>query len=74
MSSPPKRNTDPNLRPFLADLEGLVDELKHRLPCCPNCEQWNGTSEVCNYVAPAIRPPATVIAFGCWAFAGTVPF
>lgn len=74
MSSPPKRNTDPNLRPFLADLEALVDELKHRLPACPNCEHWNGMSEVCTLNNASMRPPAPVIAFGCWAFEGTVPF
>jgi len=74
MSSPPKRNTEPHLRPFLADLEALVDELKHRLPCCPNCEHWNGTSEICRYNNSDMRPPANVIAFGCWAFSADVPF
>lgn len=66
--------TNPNLRPFLMDLEHIVDELKHRLPCCPNCEHWRKQGEVCAYQNQNIRPPAEVIAWGCWAFEATIPF
>lgn len=65
---------DPNLRPFLMDLEQIVDELKHRLPCCPNCTNWDSTRELCVFATPAVRPPAPVIAFGCWAYEQDVPF
>lgn len=65
---------NPNLRPFLMDLEKLVDDLKHRLPCCPNCEHWRKKGEVCSYQGQDSRPPAEVIAFGCWAFSADVPF
>lgn len=65
---------DPNVRPFLHDLERIVDELKDRLPCCPNCEHWNAKNELCTLNAQNMRPPAPVIAFGCWAFEATVPF
>jgi hypothetical protein len=65
---------DPNLRPFLNDLERIVDDLKHRLPCCPNCVHWDSGAEVCKVTNPRIRPPAPVIAFGCWAFDQDVPF
>lgn len=66
--------SDQNMRPFLVDLERLVDELKDRLPCCPNCTHWDSRNEVCALTMPRVRPPAPVIAFGCWAFEQDVPF
>lgn len=73
---------DPNQRPFIQELTFKVDELKHWLPCCPNCVNWNPKTELCGYDATAPnriaatpqRPPAPVIAFGCWAFDHDVPF
>lgn len=68
-------NTDPNVRPFLYEMERIVDQLKERLPCCPNCEHWSGgPREVCTYQSQDVRPPAEVIAFGCWAFEAMPPF
>ena len=66
--------SDPNLRPFLADLTRKVDDLKHTLPCCPNCTHWDSHGEVCTLNGARMRPPAPVIAFGCWAFDQDVPF
>lgn len=63
-----------NERPFLTDLAQLVDELKHRLPCCPNCVHWYAHGEVCTINGIKARPPAPVIAFGCWAFEQDIPF
>lgn len=69
------RNNDPNLRPFLVELERMVDRLKHDLPACPNCLHWNDKDEVCTLNGNRMRPPAPVIAFGCWAFENQdVPF
>lgn len=65
---------DVNERPFLLDLAEMVDMLKHRLPCCPNCIEWDAKREVCLLTNPQIRPPAPVIAFGCAAFNQDVPF
>lgn len=65
---------NPNLRPFLTELERIVDDLKHRLPCCPNCAYWRKQGEVCGYQGQMIKPPADVIAFGCWAFDMDIPF
>lgn len=66
--------TNQNLRPFLHELERIVDELKHRLPCCLNCINWDKRGEMCTYQGNRVRPPAEVIAFGCWAFDQDVPF
>lgn len=66
--------TNPNLRPFLMDLERIVDDMKHRLPCCPNCVHWRKKGEVCDYQDQGVRPPAEVIAWGCWAYEQDVPF
>lgn len=68
------KNSDPNVRPFLYEMERIVDQLKERLPCCPNCEHWSAKLEHCTYQSQNVRPPAPVIAFGCWAFEPTVPF
>lgn len=65
---------DPNMRPFLLDLERIVDDMKHRLPCCPNCVHWQKKGELCTYNNQNLHPPAEVIAFGCWAFDQDVPF
>lgn len=64
---------NPNMRPFLLDLERIVDDLKHRLPCCPNCEKFT-KDEFCTHNNQRVRPPAEVIAFGCWAFEQDIPF
>lgn len=66
--------SDKNLRPFTDELTRKVDELKHWLPCCVNCDHWIKRGELCGYTRPHIRPPAEVIAFGCWAFENEVPF
>lgn len=63
-----------NLRPFLLELERYVDDLKHGLPCCPNCDHWSKKHEHCTYGSQNVRPPAEVIAFGCWAYEREVPF
>jgi hypothetical protein len=65
---------DQNLRPFMDDLTRTVDQLKENLPCCPNCTHWLKADELCNYQCQRIRPPAEVIAFGCWAFEHDIPF
>lgn len=65
---------DPNVRPFLYELERIVDDLKHRLPCCLNCTHWQKKGELCTYQNAMIHPPAEVIAFGCWAFDQDIPF
>lgn len=61
-------------RGYHAELERMVDDLKHRLPCCPNCIHWAATGELCTYANQNIRPPAPVIAFGCAAYEQDVPF
>jgi transposase len=61
-------------RPFERELIRMVDELKHNLPCCPNCDWWVKDKELCAYRNTNVRPPAPVIAFGCWAFENDVPF
>jgi hypothetical protein len=63
-----------NARPFVAELTRQVDALKHWLPCCPNCDHWDKDAELCRYKDLNQRPPAPVIAFGCWAFVNDVPF
>lgn len=63
-----------NVRPFTDDLTRKVDELKHFLPCCPNCDHWDKKGELCTYGLQRTRPPAEVIAFGCWAYVQEVPF
>lgn len=65
--------TNPNLRPFLHELERIVDDLKHRLPCCPNCTHFTKDGH-CTYQNQRIQPPPEVIAFGCWAFDQDIPF
>ena len=68
-----KWRTNPNMRLFLLELEGIVDKLKHELPCCVNCIHFT-KSEECTYQGQRTRPPAEVIAFGCWAFEHDIPF
>lgn len=63
-----------NLRPFLNELTDMVDHMKHRLPCCPNCVNWYKKDELCTLNNLRQRPPAEVIAWGCWAYVGDVPF
>ena len=65
--------TNPNLRPFLMELERIVDDLKHRLPCCPNCVHFTKSGH-CTYQNQRVVPPPEVIAFGCRAFDQDVPF
>lgn len=67
-------NTPQPERPFEPDLKRLVDELKHSLPCCPNCDHFDEKEEVCTYQHQRVRPPAAVIAFGCWAYVQEIPF
>lgn len=56
------------------ELKALVDDIKPRLPCCPNCIWWSAGVELCKYQNQQIRPPAPVIAFGCAAFEFDIPF
>jgi hypothetical protein len=44
-----------------------AQELKKRLPCCPNCFYFNVKTERCE-LAPQQPIPARVIAFGCASF------
>lgn len=67
-------NDPRNVRPFTDELTRKVDELKHWLPCCPNCDHWSSKDEVCTLNGARLRPPAPVIAFGCWAFENEIPF
>ena len=50
-----------------AQFQQAIETLKQRLPCCPNCFNFNVKTEVCE-LAPGERPPARIIAFGCPAF------
>lgn len=64
-----------NLRPFLDALIREIDTIKDRLPCCPNCEFWGSqVPDTCGYNSQNIKPPAEVIAFGCWAYEQKFPF
>ncbi len=56
------------------ELTEMVDRLKPRLPCCPNCTWWRAEAELCTWQNQNIRPPAPVIAFGCAAFEYEIPF
>jgi hypothetical protein len=69
----PKR-PDPNVRPFLHELEAIVDHLKERLPCCLNCAYFERGADVCTYQGNRISPPIEVVTFGCWAFEQDIPF
>lgn len=68
----PRNN--PNLRPFMGELEHIVDHLKERLPCCLNCCNFDIKHEVCTYQGQRIKPPLEVLTFGCWAFSMDIPF
>lgn len=69
-----KRLSNPNVRPFLYELERIVDDLKERLPCCLNCVYFERRDEVCTYQGQRSKPPLEVLTFGCWAFDQDIPF
>jgi hypothetical protein len=60
--------------PFQKALEYAIEKLKHDLPCCPNCEWWTESRELCTLGNANVRPPAPVIAFGCGQFEAMIPF
>lgn len=51
----------------------VADHLERATKACPNCEHWNGAFEKCRL--NNLRPPATIIAFGCEMFVNNdLPF
>lgn len=63
-----------------ADIEGMADYVGERLKqvlrdatkTCITCEHFEQKKELCQL--NGLRPPATVIAFGCECFVDGVPF
>lgn len=51
----------------------LKHSLQNATRCCPNCEHFDGGLEKCKL--NNMRPPATIIAFGCECFIDNeIPF
>jgi hypothetical protein len=44
----------------------IASHFRNSVSCCPNCENFDGGLERCKL--NNMRPPATVIAFGCECF------
>lgn len=69
---------------FETELARLVEQIKHQLPSCVNCRhgvnmQVTDGVDVARWPSCALdperrTPPPRVIAFGCPAFAGDIPF
>ena len=73
------RMSDEQIQGFANDVANrlgpsIASHLKNATRCCPNCEHFQGGMiEKCGL--NNLRPPATVIAFGCECFVDNeIPF